>query len=327
MRAAAPSPSRQLVEHALLLIGRMHKAGSEAAHAAGDELARWRDADPAHAAAAETAQALWDGTDGSSLRDSVPLPPSQANIQRTRRRVAGLLGVGGLVAALASGGHWYWQQPVYQLALHTEQAQLVSRTLPDGTQLDLAARTRATVTYYRDRREVRLDAGEVRFAVRRDTDKPFTVGTDWGRVRVLGTTFSVSAREGRMQVAVAEGRVAVWPAAVNGPPPMVLSAGEAVQVDAQGLGARGTVQASDVGAWRQGWLVFDNTLLPEAVARWNDYLRQPLRLGDSPSLQTLRLSGSFPLRDPQSFLDGLPDILPVRVVRAPGTENTRIEHR
>lgn len=336
--AGSPSPlpparSSRLVEHALLLIGRMHKARSETAQAARQELARWREADPAHAAAAEAAQALWDGTDGSSLRDSVPLPRSHADTQRTRRRVAGLLGVAGLVAAIAGGGRWYWQQPVYSLALHTDQAQMLARTLPDGTQLDLAARTTATVTYYRDRREVRLDAGEVRFEVRHDADKPFSVHTGWGRVRVLGTTFSVTARDGQMRVAVAEGRVAVWPASAgaDGPPPMVLGAGEAVQTESRGtgigLGARGTVQASDVGAWRQGWLVFDNTRLPEAIDRWNDYLRQPLRLGESPSLQTLRLSGSFPLRDPQSFLDGLPDILPVRVVRAPGDATAVIERR
>jgi transmembrane sensor len=29
----------------------------------------------------------------------------------------------------------------------------------------------------------------------------------------------------------------------------------------------------------------------------------------------LRLSGSFPLRQPQAFLTGLPDMLPVRVLR------------
>jgi len=313
---AISDPPRELVEQALLLIGRTHKAGPDAAQAARDELARWQQAGTERAAAAEAAQRLWDGSDGSTLRDSVPLPRSRSEALQTRRRALGLLGAAGLVAIAAGGGRWYWQRPVHQLALETGHGQLLSRTLPDGTRLDLAARTAATVTYFRDRREVRLGRGEIRFQVSAAADRPFTVATDWGRVRVLGTTFSVSAREGRMRVAVAEGRVAVW--AGEAQARAVLQAGEAVEADSRGLGERSAVQVEEVGAWRQGWLVFDNTRLAEAIGRWNDYLRQPLHLGAAPALRDLRLSGSFPLREPQAFLDGLPDILPVRVVRGPG---------
>lgn len=326
--ALAP-PSLDMVEHALLLIGRTHKARPAAAQAAHEELTRWRAMGPAHAQAIETAQGLWDGTDGSGLKESVPMPRSQAQVQQARRRALGVLGLGGLAALLAGGGRWYRAQPVLQVALSTGHAQLLERTLPDGTVLNLAARTAGTVSYFRDRRDIRLDHGEIRFAVAPDASKPFTVTTEWGRVRVLGTTFSVSARDGRMKVAVAQGRVAVWPGGqggvpveMEGIPAATLGAGEAVEADARGMGRQTTIPAADIGAWRQGWLVFDNTALPEAVARWNDYLPQPLRLGAAPGLQALRLSGSFPLRNPQAFLNGLPDMLPVRVVRAPGGDHS-----
>lgn len=327
-------PTRSMIAHALLLIGRIHKAQPEAARAAQAELAQWRDTDASHADAVRAAQQLWDATNASALADSVPLPRSQAGTDRTRRRVVGLLGVGGLAALLASGAGWYWQQPVYTVALATGHSQMLERTLPDGTQLSLAARTRAAIVYYRDRREVRLEAGEIRFQVTPDAERPFTVATEWGRVRVLGTTFSVSAREHRMRVAVSQGRVGVWPSRAGttpidmaGEPAVVLQGGEAIESDGQGMGRPMPVQPDAVGAWRQGWLVFDNTPLPEALARWNDYLQRSLRLGASPQLETLRLSGSFPLRNPQAFLTGLPDILPVRVVHAPGGGAATIEMR
>jgi len=315
----AATPTRSMIAHALLLIGRMHKAQPEVARAAAAELAQWRGTDAAHADAVRAAEQLWDATNGSALADSVPLPRSQAATDRTRRRVAGLLGVGGLAALLVAGGGWYWRQPVYSVALATGHSQMLEKTLPDGTRLSLAARTRGSIAYYRDRREVRLDEGEIRFEVTPDAERPFTVATRWGHARVLGTTFTVSARENRMRVAVAEGRVGVWPTPdAAGEPAAVAQRGEAIESDGQRLGPARPVEPDAVGAWRQGWLVFDNTPLPEALARWNDYLQRPVRLGASPQLDTLRLSGSFPLRNPQAFLAGLPDILPVRVVHAPG---------
>ncbi|MDM0131697.1 FecR family protein [Variovorax arabinosiphilus] len=314
-----------MIEHALLLIGRTHKGQPETARAAQTELAAWRDRSATHADAVRAAQQLWEATDGSALVNSVPVPRSPAPTNLTRRRVVGLLGASGLAALLAAGGGWYWQQPVYTLSLATGHSQMLERTLPDGTQLSLAARTQGSIVYYRDRREVRLVDGEIRFQVTPDAERPFSVATDWGRVRVLGTTFSVRARENGMRVAVSEGRVGVWPGRADrmlvdlaGEPAAVLQGGEAIESDGQRLGPPMAIQPDSVGAWRHGWLVFDNTPLPEALARWNDYLQRPVRLGGSAELNMLRLSGSFPLRNPQAFLAGLPDILPVRIVQIPG---------
>ncbi|MFS2056028.1 iron dicitrate transport regulator FecR, partial [Variovorax sp. CT11-76] len=108
----------------------------------------------------------------------------------------------------------------------------------------------------------------------------------------------------RMRLAVAEGRVAVWGAGQDeaDAPSTVLQAGEAIEADARGLGPRSSVDVGEVADWRQGWLVFRNTRLPEAVARWNDYLRQPLQLADDPALRELRVTGSYRLRDPQAFV-------------------------
>lgn len=339
------TPSRAMIEKALLLVGRTHKGSPAAAQAAREELARWRSGRSDQALAVSMAERLWDSTDAAALQGAVPVPRSQAAAQESRRRALGMLGAGGVIAALAGGGRWYWQQPLQQLALATGRAQQLDRTLSDGSELSLAARTSCTVSIHRDRRVVRLESGEIRFKVSHDVERPFVVMTTWGQARVMGTTFTVSARDGRMRVAVAEGRVGVWPGAdaqgqdtlARDPsaqdlakldPAIVLEAGQAVEADARGLGSLTTVPRDDVGAWRQGWMVFDNTLLPEALARWNDYVPNAFRLRDrdQPRLRELRVSGSFPLRDPQAFLQGLPDMLPVRVVRSPG-EPTTIELR
>lgn len=311
-------PSRRLIEHALLLIGRIHKGDPAQASAAEASLHQWRASDPHHAEAAFVAQQLWDGSDGSALRGEIALPRRHDPL--ARRRAMQLLGVAGMAALTAGGTRWWWHQATFEMALASERGELRDQMLPDGTELNLAARTRLAVTFFRDRREVRLSGGEARFSVQPDASRPFTVLTDWGRVQVLGTVFTVRAHARGMQVAVAQGRVGVWPAGQDADtvPPLTLGAGEGVRSDGGVLGLRQPVPAEAVGAWRRGWLVFDDTPLPEVLDRWNDYLPQLLRLGPQAKLRTLRLSGSFPVRQPQAFLRGLPDMLPVRVVRDDG---------
>jgi transmembrane sensor len=316
---------RALVEQALTLIGRIHRGSPAAAEAAQAELGRWRALSVGHAEAAATAHRIWNAVDAGALRGQLPMPPSAAQQRQARRRVVGTLGVAALAALAGGGGRWYWQRPVYTAAPQTGLAQTLAHALPDGSMLDLAANTALQVRLYRDRRELQLLRGEARFAVALDAERPFTVMTDWGRVRVLGTVFTLSVREGRMRLAVAEGRVAVWAAGQDAAAAadQVLQAGEAIEADARGLGARATVDVGEVADWKQGWLVFRNTRLPEAVARWNDYLRQPLQLADDPALRELRVTGSYRLRDPQAFVGALPVMLPVRTQRlADGT--TRI---
>lgn len=324
---ASSEPPRKLVEAALLLVGRLHRGDADTAMAAEQELAaHWRAGSPECQAALQTAEHLWASTDGSFLQSSVPAP-QRHDPRRARRNALGLLGLGGLTAMLWGGGRWYWQQPVFELALHTEHAQQRDISLPDGSEISLAPHTRARIVMYRDQREVQLDKGEMRFRVAQDLDRPFTVSTTWGQVRVLGTVFSVSARAGQMRVEVAEGRVAVWPTDhVAAPPPVTLMAGDAIEADQGGLGAPSRVPSDSVAAWRNGWLVFNNTPLDQVLGQWNDYLSRPLLLGSHPRLKQLRLSGSFPLRQPQAFLAGLPDMLPVRVQRS-ATGDVTVELR
>lgn len=317
--ASADPASRKLLAHALLLIARQHGGDAATAQAAHAELARWRGESPMHEAAAEAAWRGWTATDGSALRDAVPLPPVQADREtRSRRRIVSALGLAGLVTTLGVGGRWYWLQPLERLALRTGRGQTLSRRLNDGSQLALGPRTDAEATVFRDRREVRLSGGEIHLEVQPDAARPFTVLTRWGQVRVVGTAFSVAVHERSMVIAVAQGRVAVWSDSGGPrPPDAELTAGQTLRIEDGALGAVEAIRSADVGAWRQGWLVFDRTPLPEAVARWNDYLARPLTMPDEAALRSLRLTGSFRVREPDAFLDSLPDVLPVRVARLP----------
>lgn len=324
MGAASPGTdgqARARLEHALLLIARIHGGDTGTAAAARSALARWRDADPAHEAAFQRAQAGWQATRADTLRGTLPLP-ERAGMRR--RQALTLLGLAGVALGCGALLHRHRQQPLQQLALRTPRGQQAAVALADGSRLRLDANTEARVRLYRDRREVWLDAGEIRLAVSPDAQRPLIVATPWGHARVLGTVFTAEARHGRMRIAVAEGRVAVWPdplapdgvqAALARADGTMLAAGQSIDSDGAALSPVRRVPVDAVGAWRQGWLVFDATPLAEAVARWNDHLATPLLLDPDPTLRALRLTGSYPLRAPAQFADSLPATLPVRVTR------------
>ncbi|RFB69741.1 MULTISPECIES: FecR domain-containing protein [unclassified Herbaspirillum] len=313
---------RQSFEHALLLIARQYGGSAATAQSAREELALWREQSEEHEATYQLALDAWAASDLQGLRDRVPQPQA-GRPNAGRRALLSVLGAVGIAALTGAGGRWWWLQPTEQAALSTDRAQTLARRMGDGSQLDLGALTRAQVTYFRNRREVRLTQGEIRLQVSPDAARPFTVSTSWGQVQVRGTVFTVAVRDNGMSVEVAEGHVAVWasrgntlaPESERRPPDMELRAGDAVLADRNGIGARRSIPVASVGAWKDGWLVFDGASLSDAVSRWNDYLYQPLALADDARLRELRLTGSFQLRDPNAFLSVLPRILPVRISR------------
>lgn len=309
---------RALVEHALLLLGRMHHGSHHEAEESRLSLAQWRGQSAANAQAAATAERIWDSTSASGLQEHLQLPRSAQQRQLRRRQFVSTLGIAGLATLLAGGARWYWQQPLTSLALSTGRGQLLTRQLDDGSQLQLGAETALQATLWRDRRLVALERGEARFSVAHDADRPFVVQTPQGRVQVLGTVFTVSLRTSGLHVAVEQGRVAVWSESDPAPdaaPQRVLTAGEWLLLGADGQLTEGSRSPETMADWTRGWLLFDNTPLPDALARWNAYLRAPLLLDASASATTLarlRVSGSYRLNDPQAFVKSLPQMLPVR---------------
>jgi transmembrane sensor len=77
-------------------------------------------------------------------------------------------------------------------------------------------------------------------------------------------------------------------------------------------GAVRQADATTLSAWREGWLVFENTPLAEALATVNAYRTRPIEAADA-RVAALRLTGRFRANDSAGLLAVLPSILPLRV--------------
>lgn len=239
--------------------------------------------------------------------------------------------------AVVAGAGWFgwdlWQrQPVFSQEYATARGEVLDISLPDGSTLKLDTATRAGVTLYRQRREVRLAEGQAMFSVKPDPARPFDVLAGAVRISVVGTRFSVRNTRGGMGpdgvgIMVEQGRVRVSPLQREGGGDCAVScsryltAGQYLEADVAGqLGQVALRPEAGALLWREGRVNFERTPLSQALAEFERYGATGLVIKDA-AVGALRINGSFNLRQLDAFGKTLPLVLPVRLrVHAGATE-------
>lgn len=328
----ASAPSERMVEHALALIVQSEIAPAPEADLARSSLGAWRGKSARHEAATREALLRWSMLGGMSgdlreqFQESALLAGHGARAEGARQRrklllsVAGLLGTGVLAGR---GAYWYWQQPVHTASYATGNAQMLQVTLADGqapqqaSRVELAPRSTIAVALYRQRRSVTMSGGEVRFEVAPEPGRPFEVLTREARIEVVGTVFTVRDRGGPLTVGVEHGHVRVRVLGRQAQDPAAGAAldllpGQILDIRNGQPEAVRQADAAALSAWREGWLVFENTPLAEALATINAYRSLPIEAADA-RVAALRLTGRFRASDSAGLLAVLPSILPLRV--------------
>lgn len=223
----------------------------------------------------------------------------------------GAVGVTGVLASRTQA----WQQQVADYRTGTGEQRSV--TLADGSRIVLNTASAIDVRFDARSRLLRLVAGDilvVTVQARRDVahaaddPRPFVVETAEGRIRALGTRFSVRQQDGYTAVGVQESAVEITP--VDGGARRILRAGERASFTRRAIETPQALGASDE-AWTRGQIVAENTRLDEFLAELDRYRPGVLRC--DPAVAGLRLSGVFPLQDIDRILATLPSVLPVRV--------------
>jgi transmembrane sensor len=245
--------------------------------------------------------------------------------------------VAGLVVILAAGLflRMYSERSEWQ-SVSTAIGDYRRLPLSDGSTLELNT---ATEVRYRLSEQVRLldlTAGEARFRVAHDPQRPFIVFAGDTIVRAVGTEFTVRIREdGKVDVVVAEGVVAVShrvresairellhgrkvPLEGGTPVPekrMVRDDGGRFAVMEM---TRTKIEAHD--AWRTNMLIFDETPIKEIVEEFNRYNRRKLEIAD-PAIGNVPIGGQYRPRDVEGFLGNLGKVIRIRVAQERTSDN------
>lgn len=299
-------PDPAMIERAALWAASF--ATDEATQADRDACEAWCREDPRHRLAMERMRGFdrQFGEAGELEREALEtvLGRRSAKWSGSGRRLSGL----ALGMILLAGGGWLAAQSLTVRALFPDYATALGEqkavTLADGSGVILD--TGAALDFRRigEMRTVSLFRGQVLARVAQDKAHPFIVGTRDGTATAHGTAFVVRRDEDATTVTVIESAVRVCLAAPRADRCADLLPGERARMGGGRLARLSRVDPEMAAAWSEGWLAADDEPVAQVLEELNRYRTRPVRFSRG-VLDEYRVSGSFPLADPDRALDGI----------------------
>ncbi|KAB0519844.1 FecR domain-containing protein [Pseudomonas extremorientalis] len=272
-------------------------AATERDHAA---LQHWRDSHPQHEQTWQKAQTL------RQRFSDLPQALAMASLDRPQPgRRAVLKRALGIAALVPTAWLVSRQLPIeaWRADLHTATGERRRMTLADGGSLQL--NTATAVDMDLAQRRITLVDGELALNV--PGPAAMTVQTRYGELRVSQAEVCVRQMAKGCLVSVLQGSVQVRD--LNGQM-VTLPGGRQASLQADGLGAWAPFDVLQPG-WRDGVLTAQNQALGDFLRELERYRPGVLRW--DPSLETLRVTGSFRLDDTDRILNLLAQTLGLEV--------------
>ncbi len=213
---------------------------------------------------------------------------------------------------------WLYQEQIFTKTYATNYGQTQSFTLEDGSKVSLNANSSLSVPRFgfgSSTRTVFLK-GEADFSVvHTKDDKRFLVKTGASfDVEVLGTEFTVLARENQSKVVLTKGKVNIQYRSKNQRPQLfTMKPGDLVSLTDKGnMEIKKVLHPENYSAWKNNRFVFDKTNLKEIVTLLQNNYGIRAQIEDK-ELLDYSLSGSFQARNAEELLTALSEILPVSI--------------
>lgn len=185
-------------------------------------------------------------------------------------------------------------------------------SLSDGTRVTLDASSALAVRFTAMRRDIRLLRGQAFFEVAHNAARVFTVAARDSLIRDVGTKFSVAVDPAAVSAVLAEGQVVVTRKGYQGS--VTMKPGQLLRAPDGGVSTLSPVDLESALAWREGFLLFDDTPLDQAIVEVNRYAAKPIRVERS-GIGSLKISGRFHAGDSEDFARIVADIHGLQVVR------------
>lgn len=185
----------------------------------------WLKADTANERRLEQFRLIWQVSNSSDLNETFDAKASlerfkQKTLDRQKNTAKILplkwsytwLKIAAALFVIVGGGWWLWtQRPASQLQLTTSRLEVKVDTLSDGSVITLNQNTvfKYPEVFKSQQRTVELREGEAFFNVAHQVNKPFIINAGKISIQVLGTSFNVKNKNGKVEVIVETGMVAV----------------------------------------------------------------------------------------------------------------------
>jgi len=240
--------------------------------------------------------------------------------QTARRKKISKLGSGLAVMLVCAGlalfgrqQYVQWQAaPLSSEVQTTAVAQILTRTLDDGSVVTANANSAMEIVFYRHQRLVKLSRGEAIFEVTKDPERPFVVETPQAKVTVLGTRFAVNQLSKKVRISVDHGRVQVLRKDGYGQT-LILGNGEVAEID-HDAPHKVNRNAADSFSFTSGRIIFDRADMFEVADTLSRY-RNPTVKAMFASEQTPKVNAVLKVTEVENFIQTLPQSVPVALQR------------
>jgi len=315
-------------DQAIAWIVRLH--AGEASEADWRGLEVWLAEEASHLEAYERVEALWAelGAMAAELGprladDTLPqaqiLPfarPERAASAAVARRGsaktwAPWAGVAGLAAAAAVAALVF--TPAVPTAYATGKGETRHVVLKDGTQIDLNAGSKITVSFDGHARRVQVDDAEATFDVAHDAARPFLIAVGDQQIRVVGTQFNVRRRDAGLTLTVSRGVVEVRPLADEAPPVRLVAGDQLARHDGDAASTVSRVAAAEAFAWREHRLICHACTLGALAGDLNRAFATPVDVDQS--ARPLTFTGVLVLDNEDAVVGRLAAFLPIKADR------------
>lgn len=233
---------------------------------------------------------------------------------RARRRT--LATIGALAGAGMLGWAGWRRTPMgdmyaaWTADYRTGTGDIRAFTLADGSRIWLNAGSAVDADMNAGLRRLYLAQGEILVSTRQGDPRPFVVDTPHGRLRALGTVFTVRREEDRTFLAIYEGSVEIRTA--GSAATAVIPAGRQTRFDGESIMATAPADPARE-AWRRGDLLAWDLSLGEIVGELGRHHAGHISL--APDVAQRRVFGTFPLRDLDGALGMLAEAASLQVSR------------
>lgn len=277
--------------------------------------ALWLSGAPARRRAMDEMLDLWDDLGAVEV---LPFPATDTRTAANQSRWFGAAAAAAAACVVAAVALWPFQTstPLNAYQLQTALGEQQTFELKDGSSVTLNTDSTLSVAFTDGERHVELLNGEAFFQVTPDKQRPFTVDAGMAKATVVGTAFNVYREDQSTSITVTEGVVRVTERSAgeaHRATSNVIRANEQVIATSAGLEANAGVDTRPLLAWRQWELVASDMRLYDLARELQRYDDRRILFGDR-SIASMRVSGVFPLDQPDALLQAVSRALDLQVV-------------
>lgn len=209
-----------------------------------------------------------------------------------------------LFLLITSAALFFWKPEITGLG-NSQEWQLVKTgkevkkfVLADGSTVHLNAysKLRFPQTFTGKLRDVELLEGEAHFEVTHNPQKPFIVRSGKLSTKVLGTSFNIEIypNESALKVSLIRGKIAVHHDELPARLDEILSPGQTLSYDRLSKKTSvGATSVSNVAAWKENSLVFNDLRLSDALDKASRYYGTDIEVAKDVDLTEKHITGEY----------------------------------